>query len=195
MKFKYKYEIYLIPVLIFIAIFNFHYYGFYENDFDFNKSIIQPDFSKNEYEKIMSYHPYSIIYQYAKKFENTDNKIYLLLLQKDEKNLDYTSTYYLNLNNKSDVKIKAYLGEIGIATNYLFYPKKINTFYDLTQKELSKMEFEKNNIIISDIEIHPSYVNAYRLKRVMFDREGNPLTRINRWREDIYYLYIVDNAK
>jgi hypothetical protein len=196
MKSKLKYEIYLIPILLFIAIFNFHYYGFYENDYEFNKSIIQPNFSRNEYDKIMGYHPYSIIYQYAKMYENTNNQIYLLLLKKDDKNLDYTSTYYLNLNNKSGIQTKAYLGEIGTMTNYLFYPKKVTTFYDLSKNELSKIKFEKNNIIVSDTEIHPNYVSTYKLKRIMFDRERNPLVRINRKMEDIYYLYIVDsNAK
>ena len=190
--FKYKYEIYLLPVLIFIFLYNFHYYGFYKNDFTFNQSIINPDFSKNEYENVMQYHPYSIIYQYAKKFENENNQIYLLLLKKDDKNYDYTSTYLMNVNNKSGKITKVYLSELALFSNYYFYPKKIKPFYELTGKEFAEMNLKVDDIIVTDTEISPTYEKNYNLVRVAIDREGNPLVRINRKMEDVYYLYIVE---
>lgn len=190
--FQYKNEKYLLPGLIIIFIFIYHYFNFYQQDFKTYKNIINPNFSLNEYDKIQQYQPYYIIYKYALEYEKKpNNKIIYIFLKTNEQNFDYTSTVYAKKNTSEENSTKVYLSELSIMNNYFFYPRTINPLSSLSLKELALRNPKSGDLIVSDAELGKEYIVNFNLERIHFEKEKKEIVRINRKREENYYLYLV----
>jgi hypothetical protein len=118
----------ILPLLLIIFLITYHYYAFYQNDFNKIFRYIKFTFSQNQYEKIQEFHPF---YQIYKISEDT---------KKSEKNIIYVRT-------KADPKNRQYLDELNIMVNYFFYPRFIKP-YSLTQ--FYKIKLNHGDVIISD---------------------------------------------
>ncbi len=190
LNFKYKNEIYLLPFLVFVFLFNLHYYNFYQQDFKTVQGIISPNFKINQYEQIQEYHPYYMVYKLANEYKNnTENRVFNIFLKISDQKLDYTSTVYAK---KKDPKTttKIYLNELQMMINYYFYPKIVTPIQNLSIREFGLLNTKKGDLFFSDSELGKDYIIKYKLKRIFF--VSKDLIRINRWKEDIYYIYKVE---
>lgn len=165
--FKNSHEKYLLPFLLVIFIINYHYYAFYQKDFKKIFRFVPFSLKQNNYEQIQEWHPYYQIYKLAKQTNNDTRIIYLK-------------------SKKGDGK-RPFLHELNIMVDYFFYPRFIMSV-NLTQ--FKKIGFKKGEIIISDFNL--AYLEPKKEVFLTQEFKRKDLFRINRWKEDDYFIYLVE---
>lgn len=200
--------IYFYPLIIFIFLVNFHYYQFYQDSFNQIRFLLKTK-QKNldYYEKIQSEHPYYEIWRLAKLNKN----VIFLNESKSDKEIDYNTTYFKNINNK--IKLNYYLSELKLFIDYYFFPKKIKTV-SFRELVLNPKMLTKDDYLISDYQLEGYYKKLLednlckkqktagqevienkflatynRLKRLEITKKSYMI--VNRHPEKPYYLYQV----
>lgn len=196
---------YFYPLIIFIFVVNYHFYSFYQKSFLSMLKIISQRKEKSLYEKIQSQHPYYEVWQII----NSGKKILFINHSKDDKEIDYNTTYFKNIKSKN--KTNYYLSELKLFILYYSYPNSVPVldFYEAVNNfdKLKKIDY-----IISDFELESFYrekVNSdllkikktkaqenfenkfmrlyIRLKRL--ELSDKQYLIINRHKEKPYYIY------
>jgi len=145
---------YFYPLIIFIFLVNYHFYGYYQGNFFQLKKLADQKKGLNSYEAIQSEHPYFEIWKISK---NQQNKVFLVMDRLVDENFDYQTTYFKQLQG---YKIKFYLSELRLMVNYFFYPRIIQT-YTFRQLLDLKILFTKGDYIVSDFDFNSFYVTNY----------------------------------
>lgn len=170
-------NLYILPALLFMFVVNYHYFSFYLSEFKSHLSYTKPSLNKNQYAIVQSQHPYFEIYKLAQQYKNdlAVNVVYLFD-KRNEKNFDYTSTYYEQQTNHS--KKKMYLSELGIMINYFFYPRIVRTYsYD----EFLILNLKQSDIVISDYRYYPDLEPIVSVK--------DEFNAINKLKKDSFIVY------
>jgi len=159
----------LLPVLLFIALVNYHYYDFYQNEFKavFSYLGLKPSIETNHYQDIQRFHPFEDLYIQINSFKN--RPIYYL---------------YTRYNPKDKIAID----ELFIRTVYFAYPKKIEPVYELSK--FLKNNYESDSLIISDYDLRKTEL-ANRLLRIDHQDSKNLPPNYFFRQEKPYYLYQV----
>lgn len=163
-----KRELIVWPVLLFFFYITYHYYAFYKNDFQTIFAYVPMSFTVNQYDSIQQFHPYYPVYKLAKE-EKPNNVIYL--------------------RTKTVKESRESLQELTIMINYFFYPHVIPQY---SLKTLSASRLRQGTIIISDFPL--AMLPAYKDKVEPIPFVKKNLFRINRWPEDIYYIFKVKHS-
>lgn len=170
-----------IPLLAIAFFINYHYFEFYKNKKLAIFQYVRPDLSKNMYEEVQKQQPYYQIYKTAQESKASGHKVYFMFEKRYDKNLDYTSTYYLNrTRNKPE---KEYLSELGVAVNYFFYPTIMPAY---NRFDVWLQPVKKGDVIISDFPLG----NA-RLKNLVFSKYE--YFALEQRKYDSFYIYEVIN--
>jgi len=127
-------EFYFLPLALFVFLMSLHSYNFFLNDYKkiFDRLNLKFNLINNQYKELQKHHPYYSIYKIAQESQNQENKIYYLYSKK-------------NFDNPLE------LHDLHVRLNYFFYPIEIDPIYKL--KDLQKIQFNKNDLIISDIDL------------------------------------------
>ncbi len=166
-RFK-KFEFYLLPTLLIVFLINFHYYQFYTGKFKRFNPYVHLNFKINQYETIQNLHPYGPIYQLAQKYRNSDKPVIFIFQKRNDKNFDYTSTYYLNDANPDKKNRKsAYLSELSLYIQYFFYPRVIPVYI---AAQYDEMHLAAGSVVIADYDLlyRPTPLRAKQLKRLSY---------------------------
>lgn len=184
MKLKKKIFIYLIPLLLIILFWSYHYYRFYEDNVRQMTSIVKTPFYKDHYLEVQKQHPYYDIYKLAEKYRNSDTDIYYIFDKREDSKLDYSGTYYFNkYYNKGRPPQKYFLSELGVMINYFFYPRIIQP---LTLIEFNNIKL-RSGVIISDFPLH-DYPASYSKVKLM-KLSDKAFHKANKRPEEPYYIY------
>jgi len=162
-----KNEIIILPLLLIIFIISYHYYAFYQNDFNKIFSYIKFTFSKNQYEEIQEFQPFYYIYKIAKDTKSSGKNFIYVRTRVDKENLQY-------------------LDELNIMINYFFYPRFVKP-YSLAQ--FYKLKLKHGDIIVADFTLHADENLMKTIKFIPFVKKN--LFRINKWPEDYFNIYEV----
>jgi hypothetical protein len=156
-----------LPLLLMIFLITYHYYKFYQDDFNKIFRYVKFSLSEKQYDQIQKFHPYYAVYKLAEETKvNNQNVIYL--------------------KTKIDKKNSLYYDELNLMVNYFFYPKIINA-YSLLQ--LNNIKLLKKTIIISDydLSLEPKFNNTIKSVPFVMIKQF----RINRWSEKSFFIYEV----
>lgn len=164
---KANWQIIVLPILLFIALVNYHYYNFFQNEFRavFAYLNIKPSLTTNNYHHIQQFHPFEDLYIQINQFK--DKPIYYL---------------YTRYNSKDKLAID----ELFIRTVYFAYPRKIQPIHRI--QVFLKTEIQSNSLIISDYDLRKTTL-VNRLVRIdNQDSKSLPPNYFFR-KEKPYYLY------
>jgi|GEM_PF-1248092 len=162
-----KLQTLFIPLGIIFIIINYHYYGFYQENFGqiFLNTSLKPSLYNNQYEAVQKYHPFYDLYLQARKYR-------------------YKPVYYLYTRYDPNNRLK--IDELFIRTSYFFYPRKIVPIYSLSQ--FLKISFPKNSLLISDYNLNTTALSG-RLQSLTSPKLASKPQDYFFKRENIYYLY------
>lgn len=162
MKFQ-KAEKLLLPLMLFIFLFTYHYYDFYQSDFSKIYQHVKFTLTEKQFEQIQEFHPFYHVYKLAKETENSNQKI-------------------IYVRTRTDDTDAQFIHELNIMVDYFFYPRKVPTY---SVEQFNKAELSTGTVVIID---NPSNITARKdLKDIPLIKKQ--LFRINRWPEDLYYIY------
>lgn len=189
------------PLIIFIFLVNYHFYSFYENNFSKIKELIANKSYLSRYESIQSEHPY---YEIWKLSQDKNNNITVIMDERNEGTIDYTTTYF---KKKNGDKNNYYLSELTLFVNYFFYPRRIKIL-TFNQAVMSKIKYKQGDYIISDynLSFYKQELNIQKNKtnkQKIFDSNFEALYKrlkdikvseknffmTNRRKEKDYYIY------
>lgn len=159
----------VLPLLAFIALVNYHYYDFYQNNFQaiFSYLGTKPSLKTDQYNEIQQYHPFYDLYQEVARYRSKP-------------------VYYLY--TRWNPKDKLAIDELFIRTAYFFYPRKIKPIHNLAR--FLNLNLATNSLVIADYDLRLTPL-ATRLRWL------NAAESINRpqdyffKKESLYYLYKV----
>lgn len=201
---------YFYPLIIFIFLISFHFYSFYQKSFFQMMNLIKDKNHSTLYEKIQSENPYYEVWLLS----NSRKNIYFIFEDKNDKNLDYNTTYFKQ--KQIGKKINYYLSELKLNIDYFFYPKEIKPVSLWEILYFHQDNIRKYDIIISDYELDEYWqkINSQsyfcfkktaleeeynkkfktfykRLKRLLISKKE--FIPVNRHPEKPYYIYQVIN--
>jgi len=141
-----KNERLLLPMIIFIFLVNYHFYRFYEKNFNkiFKYLDVKPSLVKNQYEKVQAYHPFYFVYKASEEYKGKKDKVHYFYSTKD-------------FENELDIH------ELYVRFNYFFYPSTIKPVYEF--EALKKIPFKPGDLIITDKELIGWQLNQ-KLERI-----------------------------
>jgi len=181
----------LLPILIVIFVINLHFYQWYDKSYVNAMSQLNAKPIPNRYERIQSEQHYYEIYQLSQRYKGKEDHVIFVQTNRGEEVLDYSSTYYANLDKPNDKKENIYLSELGLFIDYYFFPTYIpnRTIYDFAD-----MKLQQDYVIISDKDLtipELSHIpNTHLLTRVEQSPKNDAL-RVNRRPADPYYIFTV----
>jgi len=179
-----KYDLYFLPVSLFLFFFVYHYYTFYINGFEYFFSRANPALNNYAFDKIQQFHPYEKLYFVSKTYVNPAIQIYFFEQKYSPKYYDYSSSYYQSKLSKEHRDV--YLSEVQLMTNYFFYPRKIQVA-DLPNLEVTMLQ--KGDLIISNEPLFDSTLPTVQRKNIVYSNDE--YNAINRVKQDSYYIYEV----
>lgn len=138
MKFRLKkWECYFLPLILVLVFINYHYFRFYEEEF--NKSLseahLKPSLTKDNYQEIQKLNSYYEVYRLAQITKENNIKVF----------------YFYSKYKSNDEAQNQYYHPLYVRINYYFYPRIIKPIHSV--KELNKTDIGLNEFIISDTEL------------------------------------------